>query len=137
VAEALDSRFKVLNKLWEDAEAELRQIPMPEDVVPKHFKSISLDPPNEPRGDSLYYFLGFVKSKGGWRICVGALYEVSSQPPDDDYHWKPITECSLDVRVECVPHIGKLYQEVLKKAEACVPKLDEAIDALRSTLNDW
>jgi hypothetical protein len=39
--------------------------------------------------------------------------------------------------LECVPHIGKLREEVLKKAEACVPKLDKAIADLRGELDNW
>jgi hypothetical protein len=39
--------------------------------------------------------------------------------------------------LEAVPHIGKLRELVLKAAEECVPKLDEAIADLRSTLQSW
>lgn len=133
VVEALSKRYKELNKLWEDAEKDLKQIPIPVDVS-FCYKSVSADPPDEPRGEEIHDYLGFVRSKGGWRICYGSSHDGF---PQYEIDWKPITESGVDLRLEAVPHIGKLRELVLKVAEECVPKLDEAIAALRSTLQSW
>lgn len=125
-------RYKELNKLWEDAEADLKEIPIPVDV--KYcYKSADADPmrPNEYQ---IHYFIGFARSKGGWRICFDIAHDAF---PEYDFDWKPITECGVDIRLEAVPHIGKLRELVLKAAEECVPTLDKAIADLRSTLQSW
>jgi hypothetical protein len=132
VVEALSTRYKELNKLWEDAEADLKEIPIPVDV--KHrYKSVDADPmrPNEYQ---IHHYIAFARSKGGWRICYDAAHDAF---PEYDWDWKPITECRVDIRLEAVPHIGKLRELVLKAAEECVPTLDKAIADLRSTLQSW
>lgn len=131
IIEALNQRYQELNKLWEKAEAELKEIPIPLDVEIS-YKYEPADP-HEPDGYQINYHLGFVRSKGGWRICYGSTHD-GNYP---DYGWKPITECSMDIRLEAVPHISALRKRVLKAAEECVPKLDKAITDLRNTLQSW
>jgi hypothetical protein len=134
VVEALGKRYRELNNLWENAENDLKQIPIPVDVS-YCYKSISADKDHhQPRGEMIHSYLGFVKSKGGWRICYGSSHDGF---PEHDLDWKPITECSVDLRLEAVPYTGKLREVVLKAAEECVPKLDAAIADLRSTLQSW
>lgn len=132
VVQALDQRFKPLNKLWEEAEAYLREIPIPADV------SISYDPepedPYRPNEFQIRQNLGFVRSKGGWRICH---CETNDAFDALGFDWKPISESTLDVRVAAIPQIDRLREAVLKKAEEVVPKLDEAIAKLRSTIASW
>jgi hypothetical protein len=135
VVEALSKRYKELNELWEAAEDDLKQVPVPVDVF-VCYKSEIADPHNDPLGerDQIHDNLGFVRSKGGWRICHGNSHDGF---PDYEIDWKPITECSVDLRLEAVPHIGELRERVLKAAEECVPKLDKAIADLRSTVQGW
>src|SRR5579884_1635348 len=65
-AEALNARYKELNKLWEQAEASLKELPIPVDV---HlvYESVDADP-MRPGEAQIHSHLGFVRSKGGWRI---------------------------------------------------------------------
>jgi hypothetical protein len=132
VVEALSQRYKELNKLWEDAEADLKEIPIPIDV-PLCYKSVDADS-ERPGEYQIRSYLAFARSKGGWRICYGTQHDAF---PEYDYDWKPITECRVDIRLEAVPHIGELRELVLKKAEECVPALDKAIADLRNTLHSW
>jgi hypothetical protein len=132
VTESLDRRYKELNKLWEDAEADLKEIPIPVDVK-FCYESIDADM-SRPGEHQIHSYLGFVRSKGGWRICFGADHDAF---PLVDIDWKPITECRVDIRMEAVPHLGKLRELVLKAAEDCLPTLDKAISDLRSTLQNW
>ena len=130
--EALNKRYKELNKLWEDAEASLKEIPVPCDVI-LTYKSVEAYP-DRHNGAGIHSQLGFVRAKGGWRICQDTSHDDF---PELDYDWKPITECRIDIRLEAVPHIGKLRELVLKAAEDCVPTLDKAIAELRSSLEKW
>jgi hypothetical protein len=132
LVEALDHRYKELNKLWEAAEADLKQVPIPVDVS-FAYKSIPADPHNDPRGQvvRIHDLLGFVKSEGGWRICHGQSHDGF---PDCEVGWTPINECTVALRVEAAAHLGKLRELVLKAAEECVAKLDDAIAELRGTL---
>ena len=57
--------------------------------------------------------------------------------PQCDWDWKSITECRVDIRLEAVPHFGKLRELVLEASEECVPTLDKAIADLRNTLQSW
>jgi hypothetical protein len=131
-AEALNARYKELNKLWEQAEASLKELPIPVDVQ-LVYKSVDADP-QRPNEAQINYHLAFARSKGGWRICVDTSHDSF---PQYDFDWKPITECSVDIRLEAVPHLDKLRELVLKAAEDCVPTLDKAIDDLRSTMQSW
>jgi hypothetical protein len=132
VVEALSKRYKELNKLWEDAEADLKEIPVPVDIR-FCYESVDADP-ERPGEYQIHSFLAFARSKGGWRICFGTAHDAF---PQCDFDWKPITECRVDIRLEAVPHIGKLRELVLKAGEECVPTLDKAIADLRNTLQSW
>ena len=132
VVEALSTRYKELNKLWENAEADLKEIPIPVDV-PHLYKSVDADP-ERPGEHQIHSYIGIVRSTGGWRICSGGTHDAFHEC---DYNWTPITECPVDIRLEAVPHLGELHDRVLKAAEDCVPTLDRAIADLRNTLQNW
>jgi hypothetical protein len=68
--------------------------------------------------------LGFAKSKGGWRICLG--YECYEGPGGLE-NLGPIVEASLDSRVEAVSVLPKLRAAVLTEAEHSVARLDEVL----------
>lgn len=132
VTEALSARFKELNNLWIEAEESLRTIPLP---VGASFQYASEDVYDEhPGGPQITRHLGFVKAAGGWRICQGSQYD---EHPEFDYDWKPVTECTLDLRVKLIPYLAKLREKVLEAAEACVPRLDDALEEFRKTLSSW
>jgi len=133
VVAALNTRYKELNKLWEDAEADLREIPIPIDVKYR-YKSEPADP-DRPDLYENHYYIAFAKSKGGWRICIDIIHDDGN--PEPHFDWTPIAECVVDLRLEAVAHIGALRELVLKAAEECVPTFDKAIADLRSTMESW
>jgi hypothetical protein len=133
LAEALNKRFAELNKLWEQAEADLRKIPVPEEVS-YCYGSQDEHPEDAPGRFDVNYHIGFARVKGSWRICWSVTRDTD---PSEEIDWKPITECGLDIRMEAVPHIGKLREAVLEEAEKCLPTLDKAIEELRGTLQSW
>ena len=128
VVEALNRRYDELNKLWEAAEKRLKRIPIPMDVTHCYRLQPYSDDPQEYR--QIEHHLGFAKHYGGWRLCYCSIV----QDRDDDFDWKPISECPLDIRIEAVCEVDKLHKKVVEKAKECVPTIDQAIADLRSKL---
>lgn len=133
VAQEHDQRYKELNKLWEEAEKDLAEIPHPRDVY-FYYHTYQPDEFEHPEYACLDY-LGFVRVEGGWRICYGSG-DNDPDPRCRGISWKPITECTQDIRVETIPHLRKLRDMMLKVAEENVPTLDTAIADLRAALAD-
>src|SRR4051812_33959861 len=86
-AEALNVRYKELNALWERAEASLKELPIPVDVQ-LIYKSVDADPQRSGEAQ-INSHLGFARSKGGWRICMGSSHD---NYPEDVIYWTPINE---------------------------------------------
>jgi hypothetical protein len=120
VADVLTKKFDELNRRWTLAEAELRKIPLPVDVWVFLSKDIADDCVTVVGGTSL----GFAKSKGGWRICLG--YERYEGPGVVE-NLGPIVEASLDSRMEAVRVLPELRAAVLKEAEQSVARLDNVL----------
>ncbi len=122
---ALNERFDALNKLWQTAEAEFKELPLPVNAY------VPIDNDFDEHGQpTCEYLLGFAKSKGGWRICYG----VSDFFGDSDTIWTPIGECALDIRVSAASHLPQLRVQVVEMAEKSVSKLDQAIAQLKGAL---
>jgi len=113
----LNDRYTKLNEVWADAEADLKQFPIP------HYVEVIADD-----HDSWCSYLGFVKVKGAWRICWGSLHQ---QDPEQDYGWTPVGECTLDVRLKAVQHFVPLREKVRTAAEKTVAEVDDAISTLQ------
>src|SRR6266516_1919673 len=134
VADALNLCFKELNKLWEDAEKDLKEIPIPVDVLIRYNPVYDDDPRCRQFDAKIRSCLGFVKSKGGWRICVGVDRDAQ---PEEGYGWKPITECAVDLKIEAIKHLDDLREAVLDEAKECIPTLNNALAKLRGTIASW
>jgi hypothetical protein len=121
VTQALTQKFDELNRRWTAAEADLKKIPLPLDV----WVTVETDgePGCEPRG---VFMLGFAKSKGGWRICLG--YADYNGPGDVDTG-SPIVECGLDWRMKAAAVLPELRKKVLQAAEESVKKLDDVLSS--------
>ena len=134
VVRTLQVKFDELNELWVKAEKQLKRIPIPVNASIE-YKSVAVtDDPNYDNGDRIHSLLGFVKWGGQWRLCYGEYHDGY---PDMDTSWKPIADCSADIRIETIRHLNKLREAVLAKAADCVETLDKSIDDLTSTLAGW
>ena len=129
--EHLSSRYDKLNALWKNAEEQLRQFMVPVEVEYCYRSYIDVEDPvalqHNVKTDE---FLGWVKWCGSWRLCFGIADDSCGAPP----HWKPVTDCTIDRRMECIPHFAKLRKMVVEKAKATVPQLDTAIADLAAML---
>lgn len=116
--EQLFERYDQLNALWQKAEEQFRKNHIPRPVVYEFPRD-----PDLTVADELHEYLSLQKIKGEWHICHGGLLEYSPE----DLDWKPITECSAELRVEMVKHLPGLRQAAVESAEQFVPAVDAAI----------
>jgi hypothetical protein len=131
IATELSKRYKELAALWDDAEERLHKFRVPVDVR-VCYESFYADD-NQP-GAKIHSYLGFVRYGSGWRICWCRNHD---DYPEDDFEWKPVVDCRLDVRIAAWRHIDKLREAVLNAAEEAVPMLDKAIAAFQKKLEKW
>jgi hypothetical protein len=135
-AEALAPRYEQLNQLWAEAESRLKamQVPRYAWVICKH---VPIDPEDQYSADYCDC-LGLVKYRGEWRLCSGScvLDDFHPQLPGTEQptNWRPISDCTVEERVEAAPHLGKLREAIVVSAEHYVAKVDEAIAQLTTAL---
>ncbi len=130
VRETLYGRYDELNALWFQAEQELTKLHIPRPVECQYREYLDdLYDNNSRTCESL----GVQKVKGKWRICHAVYLAYSS--PEDCSGWTPITDCSVETRVEAAKHLPKLRDAVVKSAEDFVPQVDSAIDELKKALS--
>lgn len=123
VIETLNDRYARLNEKWAEAEADLKQFP-----IPYYVKHLCID-----EGDGFLNYLGFVKINGAWRICW-CLFNCVADQGEEDYRWCPIAECTLEVRLGAVPYFAALREAVKKAAVQTVADVDKAISDLELAL---
>ena len=132
---ALAGRYDQLDALWQHAEEDLRRFRLHNPVQTAPFKSFPLfDNDYEERGPRQYHMLGFLRCGKNWRICYG-VYHDPVNGPDEEPHWTPISDCSVDLRVEVIPVFEELRKKVVETAEQSVPKLDKALEKFREILD--
>jgi hypothetical protein len=127
VRESLEERLNRLNALWEQIEEKLIALQTPRQV------SVVYDSQTNPEtGEIIHSMLGLAKIGGNWRLCHDFLHD--SDPFESN--WKPITDCSAEIRVEAAQHVTKLKEEIIRTAEEFLPKIDNAIASLDKMLSD-
>ncbi len=111
------------------AEEELTKLHIPR---PVSYSYRSYDEDYCDPSTRINFCLGIQKIKGDWRIC-----HAIDHPCDGDYdpQWTPITECSVEVRVQAAKYLPQLKEAVVKSAETFIPKVDEAIGELKKALS--
>ena len=121
VFKAVGDSYAKLNETWAAAEADLLKFSVPTPVI----HDIGCD-------EHETFHLGFVRHDGKWRICWGYLPHHSQ--PHDDWHWTPIAECPLAVRLSSVEHFGELREKVREAAVQTVADVQQAIAKLNFEL---
>jgi hypothetical protein len=79
----------------------------------------------------VHEFLGLQRHGNKWRVCYG--YSSSEVP---EMSWRPINDCSTEVRVEAAKHIDKLMEEVVRSGKEYIPKVKSAIESLENAIAD-
>lgn len=131
---ALAGRYDQLDGLWQHAEEDLRRFRLHTPVMTAPFKSNPLFASDyDERGPRAYYMLGFLRCGKHWRICYGVQHDPVNGP-DEEPHWTPISDCSVEMRIEAIPVFEELRKKVVETAEQTVPKLDKALANFRQIL---
>jgi hypothetical protein len=131
---ALAGRYDQLDALWQHAEEDLKRFRLHSVVATAPFKSFPLfDNDHDGSGPREYHFLGFLRCGKSWRICYGVSQDMPSGV-EDEPHWTPISDCSVDQRIETIPVFEELRKKVVETAEQSVPKLDTALQNFRRIL---
>ncbi len=115
VDEVLSDRYDALNQTFVEAEQILRSLRSP------HAVWVRCNNEGEQE------LLGLAKHRGRWMICHAVGDEFSDV--------KPITECSISVRVRAAHVVKDLYEKIVKTKEEYIPQVDEAIQELVSFCN--
>lgn len=131
---ALAGRYDQLDALWQQAEEDLKRFRLHTVVATAPFKSFPLlEDDIEGKGPHEYHFLGFLRCGKSWRICYGVSQDSQNGVPDEP-HWTPISDCSVDLRIETIPQFEELRKKVVETARQSVPKLDTALESFRRIL---
>lgn len=75
---------------------------------------------------------GLLKFKGKWCVCHGHIYAGEVEPAE----WRPVTECSIDERIDCVGHLELLRQAIISKGKESVIEVDQAVSDLDKFLTE-
>ena len=117
-------RYDQLNALWTKAEESLRKFLVPEAICHRY------DTDMDDFGNETRYFISWEKCNGTWRLCFDA---VDTRDPDPGCG-KPVTECSVEIRLELVQHFPALREKVIEAARKNVQTLDKAISDMSAYL---
>jgi len=138
-AEALAPRYDQLNRLWAQAETRLKAMQVPR-YVWVVYKREDVEP-EDAYSPRYCECLGLVKFRGEWRLCLGQFVrdEYNAHPSDTDQptNWKPVSDCSVEERVEAAPYIAVLREAIVESAEHYISKVDEAVAHLTNALEHF
>jgi hypothetical protein len=121
----LFERYNQLNALWINAEEVIGRFHIPQAVWYEYRIHV------EDSGTETGYCLGVSKIEGKWRICHRTYCHLTAKSSDVT----PITECSEETRVTTAQHVPELLDQVVTSAEQFIPRVDEAIEAVRGFID--
>jgi hypothetical protein len=126
--EALTTRLEQLKAAIEEQESQLKAMRLACDAKHAYHSETMEDEQRNCIGE-INWYVGMIKLKGGWRLCYAKDYEHYSWP-GESIDWKPLVDCSIEERIDAVPHIGALREAIVKSKESLVPELEKAIEAV-------
>ena len=98
---------------------------------PRHIHHTYATDFDDSCGISSCEMLGLQRHGNKWRICYGTDHDMSDGPS-----WRPINDCSTEVRVQAAKHIEALMEEVVKSGKEYIPEIKKAIESLENALGD-
>jgi hypothetical protein len=126
------AQFKRIDEAWKKAEQILADTHVPIDVKIKVDEKAIVDDQFGTVGQAVR-FLGYFKTKGSRRICVDRYTLRYSGSEDEEV--TPVTECSVDERIEMFDAFRRLYDEARAVADSYIPKIKERVDKFEVSLN--
>ncbi len=126
--EALATRLEQLNAVIEEHEKQFKAMKLARDAM-HAYRSHTMEDDHRNCIGEINWYVGMIKMKGGWRLCYANEHEHYNWP-DESIDWKPLVECSIEQRIDAVPHIKTLREAIVKSKESLVPELEKAIVAI-------
>jgi hypothetical protein len=127
--QALAERYERLGAKLAETEKYLRALHLPRPIHAS-YNERSLD-----YGEQEWDTVSFVRYKGEWRLCHAHCCSYDADE-NTEPAWKPVAECSTDVRLEAIAQLGKLKIEAAKAKEEYVNKVDSALEQIDKFLSD-
>lgn len=126
--EALTTRLEQLKAVIENQESQFKTMRLACDA--KHaYRSEAIEDDQRNCIGEINWYVGMIKLKGGWWLCYAKDREHYSWP-GESIDWKPLVDCSIEERIDAVPHIGALREAIVKSKESLVPELEKAIETV-------
>lgn len=123
----IEKKLDHLSELWNAVEGKILSM-----QPPRHIRITYATHPHDDGRVSEYECLGLQRHGNKWRVCYGWDADWTDDAPD----WRPVVDCSTEVRVEAAKHIEALMEEVVKSGKDYIPKVDEAMQSLENALAD-
>ena len=123
--------YQLIEEAWKKAEAKLALAHVPIDVKVK-IRSGTIGSDEQPYG-SYTQFLGYVKIKNQWRICIITESDFFDRP-EMEFEYRPITECPVQERLDMFELFPKLYQEVINVTKDFVPVIKDKVAEFEKSL---
>jgi hypothetical protein len=127
VRSEIEKKLDHLTELWNAVEGKVLSM-----QPPRHIKFYFDSQTDDHSGMSQYSCLGLQRYGGKWRLC----YAWDSDWHDGALDWRPVVDCSTEIRVDAAKHIEKLLEEVVKSGKEYLPEVDEAVRCLENVLGD-
>lgn len=129
IRKEIEGNLDHLNQLWDAVEKKIVGMQPPRHIECYCYGEVfsEFDP------NSLDHHLGLQRHGGKWRICYAAR---DSRDDSGEMDWRPITDCSTEIRVQMGKFVEKLKKEVVRSGKAFIPTIKEAIQSLENLLAD-
>ena len=119
VSKKLAERYDALNQAIAAAEHKLKELkpPFPVWVEYNHVK--------QPAGYEEFEVIGMAKVENQWRLVHGE--DNDGHPYGEPAAIQPLTDCSLEVRLQAVIHLEELQERIVERKEQFIPRVEKAI----------
>ena len=142
----LHDKYDALNRAWQEAEELVISLNVGREVVihlyeedPGSFGHFHPDREGWNDADSIEsgswtHYLAFTKRLGEWRICYVSVPTGWEWNNDYAGEWKPILECSKEIRVDAANDLPKLLLAVIEEVEKIAGEAEDATRQLKSAI---
>lgn len=127
--QALAVRYAQLSKKIGEAEEYFASLRLPDFIFVAYNHEQGEHSPLDDRWEAL----GFVKLSGKWRLCYAYVNQAMLDEIEGP-EWKPLVDCSTDIRLEAIGKLRELKMEALRAKEEYAKKVDEAMNEIDKVL---
>lgn len=127
IKEKMNGKLEQINALWDEIENKLVHMQKPRTVAYTYYTD-DMDQSRVP----IDYNFGIAKVGGKWRLCM-SVEEASG----DILSCRPISDCTMEERVNAVRHLPGLKKTIVESGEKFLEQMDEATRGLENFLAEF